>query len=134
MVERWAWSEHEDGYWNVCDSREEAIEEGREVLGGGSFYIGRRSPPAQPEQILDLDMRDVLDRTADDCGHEDWCIEGCEWPLPSRELFHALNADVRNVLAAWLDKHDLRPKWFVIADAERINGTEQMGRMESSIS
>ena len=107
MSGKWGHSTDEENYTGGCETREEAIAEGSGY--GGTYWVGRAIPPTQPEDMIDA--ADIVERIGED--HEDWSFDFCDWH-PTREQIDELTAEWRKSMAAWLDRHNLRPSWFVI--------------------
>ena len=81
-----------------------------DLLDGESFSIGQCSPPIQPEDMWDA--ADWLEHVSvQDDYSGDWAED---WDRSTKEQREELEAEVRTVLAAWLDRHKLRPTHFTI--------------------
>lgn len=101
------WGEHYEGDF---DSEEEAAKEAAAVFGDGSFYVGCKRKPRQPETFINADG--MLDRLGE--GDEDWSSDWCEWDYPTREQIAELQTQFEATMASWLDRHNLRPRWFMV--------------------
>ena len=111
-----AWSISKDGelYRGRYSTKDEAIAEAMGVHGYKSFYVGRCVPPVQPEQHWNAE--DWLEHVS--CQDEYSCEWADDWDESTRKLREELEVEVRAVMAAWLDRHGLRPKFWMIEDAE----------------
>ena len=108
MDKKWSLSTDQEHYHGTFGSRDEAIAEGRSYYK--RFWVGQCVTPTQPEEIWDASnwLETVW------C-HEDYQGDWAEGQVsPSKEQLHELSAQVTPVIAAWLDRHNLRPKHFVI--------------------
>lgn len=102
-------------YHGDYGSIEEAMSEG--TNSGRAFWIGECEPPTQPEDLWDAD--EWLEYVS--C-QDEYCNEWAEdWDQSTKEHRAELEAMVRPVLAAWLDKHDLRPKFYNIVNAKKFD-------------
>ena len=104
----WSISRDQERYDGLYPTAEAAIEEGSQYAE--PFWIGQCLDPTQPEDLWDATVwiEDVF-------SHEDYGGEWAEGHFdPSREQILELEAEVRPVMAAWLDRHGLRPKFWNI--------------------
>ena len=109
MSDKWSVSRDGEIYHGEFDSREEAIEEGRE-WNEGPFWVGKREDPTQPEWFWNAEG--WIDSVLDQDGYRgDWASFG---DSVTKEQRKELEAEVRPILAAWLDRHGLRPTHFNI--------------------
>ena len=69
--------------------------------------------PREPETLIDAD--DILEKIVE-CDHDDYCMECAEGYLHSvpKDAKESLTEMLRKTLARWLDRHGLRPTWFVV--------------------
>lgn len=114
---RYSWSTDEERYYGdfatVEEALEEADQEGREE--GDAVFVGEQRLPDQPEDFWRAD--DWLEHVSE---QDDYCAEVSEdWEQSTKEQRSELESEVRKVLAAWLDKHSLRPKFWLITDARK---------------
>lgn len=101
---------------DVFQNEADAIEEGTVGYNGVPFWIGRVCPPTKPEDLFDVS--DWLERVACD---DDYAGEWSEdWDMSTKQQRAELESDVRKVIAAWLDRHNLRPTFFNVKDARLI--------------
>lgn len=79
--------------------------------------------PREPEMLIDAD--DILDKIVQ-CDHEDYCMECAEDYLLNvpNDAKNSLTEMLRTTLARWLDRHDLRPKWFVVGERWTVTAGE----------
>ena len=100
----------------LFDSREEAIEEGKEEFNGEGFFVGEAVNPVQPEKLFDA--TDWLDSVS--C-YEDYDVEWAEeWDCSTKEQRKELESEVQAVMAKWLDKYDLRPKFYNVINCKWV--------------
>lgn len=90
-------------------TEQEAIDEAVS-WGVDVFYVGKPEKPSQPEEFWCVDDWISQVNEQDDYGGE----YAEDWYDGSREQEKELDEQVRPVLAAWLDKHKLRPKHWII--------------------
>lgn len=102
-------------YSGEFDTREAAIAE-----LGACGWVGENVPPVQPEDWWEAS--DWLEHVScqDDYGG-DWAAD---WDQSTAEQRVELEKEVRAVMAAWLDRHCLRPRFWTITNAERIDNRE----------
>jgi hypothetical protein len=99
-----------------CDSREEAIEEGRRELGiepGGSFWICTGTMATAAEFMPSAE--DILQMAGEHA--QDECGEIAEdWPDISNEEGEELD----KFLEAWIEKHSPCSFWHVTGEPEQV--------------
>jgi len=124
QMNKYAISQDEERYSSfLFDSKEEAIEQGKEEFDGEGFFVGEAVAPPQPETLFDVD--DWLETV--NC-HEDYDVEWAEgWDTSTKEQRKELEDAVKITMAAWLDSHDLRPSFYNVINAVYIpSAVEQM--------
>lgn len=105
----------------IFDSREDAIEQGGEEFNGEGFYVGRAVSPASPESLFEVS--DWLETVS--CNGE-YDVEWAEdWDFSTKEQRKELEMEVQSVMAKWLDKYDLRPKFFNVVEVAYIPSTDE---------
>lgn len=108
---RYSHSRDGERYHGDFSTPEEAA---REALAGcsvGSWvWVGEAVPPTPPENCWDAS--DWLEHVScqDDYDND----FGIDWDTSTPQLRAELEAEVRQVMAAWLDRHGLRPMHFTI--------------------
>lgn len=113
---KYCWSTDGEIYHGEFETPEEALGEASDTNPGRkSFYVGETCPPTQPE---------LLWRAYDWLGyvscHDEYSGEWAEdWDQSTPEQRDELEAEVRPILAAWLDRHGLRPKFFTVSNEVR---------------
>ena len=115
MSEKWAISTDGESYHHQFDTVEDAIAEGKHH--GGRFYVGKCVAPEPPENLFD---RWSVDRWIDSevREHDDYSGEWAADAIPAtREQQNELAEQIRPVIAAWLDRHKLRPTFWNIEPA-----------------
>ncbi len=119
----WAISGNEENYWGSEPTKEAAVEEGKCLYHDSIFWIGRRVKPTQPEEFWRAD--DWLEHVA--CQDEyltDWA-EGWDSAI-TREQMMELETSVQKIMGEWLDRHNHRPAFYGIEDAEKIQPNNQI--------
>jgi hypothetical protein len=113
----WAISSDGENYgYTTFPTEDAAIAEGVEYYAGEPFYVGKLEEPPQPEEFFDC--ADWLECVS--C-QDDYAGEHAEdWDDSTKEQRDELNEEVRKVLAAWLDRHNLRPTFFNVTHPKRI--------------
>ena len=111
---KWSYSfDEETFHGSEIESVEGAIAEAlseSEHGDGRRFWIGQCESPIQPEDMWNA--ADWLEHVSvQDDYSGDWAED---WDRSTKEQRKELEAEVRAVLAAWLDRHKLRPTHFKI--------------------
>lgn len=120
-------SGNEENYSGRFDTIEEAIAEAAEGYEWTTFWIGEHEPPRQPETFWDMDPWIDHVSEQDDYGGE-WAED---WFCCSKDQRLELEAEVRKAMAAWLDKHGLRPKFWMVNKATKyvvVDGIAQVAK------
>lgn len=114
----YSFSYDEENYQQEFDSIEDACKEAAscDPEEHACFWVGEVVPPPAPEDFFDVD--DWIDRVQDQdeyCG--DWADHWCD---ATKEQLEEANRAVRSALAAWLDRHGLRPTFFNVEHAKEF--------------
>ncbi|NCX94328.1 MAG: hypothetical protein EBX40_06610 [Gammaproteobacteria bacterium] len=110
-------------YDTIDDALDEAFAWDAEKV----VYIGECKRPPQPESIWEAD--DWLETVS--C-QDEYSIEVAEgWDRATKEQKEELETAVRNVMAEWLDKHDLRPKFYLVDEVGAFTREEWESRKAS---
>lgn len=112
----YAYSFDGETYHGKFATAEEAIAEGFASSSRNTLWIGEAHPPIQPEDLWDTD--DWLEHVS--CQDEylgDWAED---WDESTDEQREELEREVRAVVAAWLDRHGLRPRFFTIKNERKV--------------
>jgi hypothetical protein len=106
LIGKWSISRNEENYYGLFETLEEAIEEGIQY---GTFWAGQCVAPIAPEQLFDGNvLRDWIDQHV--LEHDDYAGEWADGAVDaSREELNELAEELRPLIAAWLDRHALRP-------------------------
>lgn len=114
---KYAYSYNEENYQGDCDSREAAAAEAfAEDPEATVIWVGEVVPPPQPEGYWDAE--DWIEHVAiQDEYATHW---GEDWDGSTKEQRQELETEVRAVLAAWLDRHDMRPTFFNIDNPKKV--------------
>lgn len=125
---KWALSTDEEMYHGTFDSMEEAIEEGNQY-DVPTFWIGQVVDPVQPEELFDRSsVREWLEQSVYE--HDDYLGEWAEGAVyPSDEQADELAAEIRPIIAAWLERHKLRPNHWNI-DPKTVRKVNRKGGAE----
>lgn len=101
-----------ENFHSKCPTIEAAIEEAIHDYDYEHFWVGRVIPPPQPETLWAAE--DWLEHVSvQDEYSGEWAEE---WDGSTDDQRAELETEVRRVMAAWLDRHQLRPKFFNITD------------------
>lgn len=111
MKTQYAYSHNEENYHGFFDSREDAIAEAiTDCECGKEVWTGEIETPIPENHV---EARYVLEQVAcqDDFSGE-WADD---WPESNMEQEKELTEALRKTFSEWLDKHDLRPRFYNIA-------------------
>ena len=122
-------STNEEDYHGKFETIKEALEEAVNEYAYESFWLGKCRPPRQPEKFVNVDG--MLDGLGD--GHEDWGGDWAEWDWPSSDQIAELQKEFESVMAAWLDRHKLRPRWFCIDEAVKYVVVDGVAQLASAV-
>jgi hypothetical protein len=118
----WSCSTNEETYNGKFETREMAISAALAKVGEGEpFWVGECRSPIPPETYFDIDAWIEQVDCQDDYSPE--CAE--HWFCASKEQIAEVEAEVAKVLGAWLDRHNLRPAFWLIRESEmfrRVDG------------
>jgi hypothetical protein len=121
--ERWCYSRNEEGGWVISDayvSKADAVTAAMgelEIEPGDTFYTAR-ALPLTPEWIgaeaaLQLDVADTIDdRVLAEVG----CDDGID---VTKGMLDDLRGGMATLIAVWLGKYNLTPKWNRLEEVER---------------
>lgn len=120
----WAYSLDGHNYGYAFDSKDEAIQEAREVAkeyGDGFFYVGRIEWFTPNVNIAEDLICHLQDQAVDKVGeYSDGYLE-----YVSRKEKDELNHEIEKVFNAWIEKHpEHKPYFFTIPEAEKYNVNE----------
>lgn len=116
MSDKWAYSTDGDQYVGEFEHWHEAASEGLDESSGDVVWVGRCEPPTDPENYIDADFLMDHIRCQDEYNHE-WAED---WPGATQAQMDELTDAVRHVIAEWIDRHGLAPKFFSIPDPIRV--------------
>ena len=110
---KWSLSTDEETYHGIFDSEQDAIDEGK-ATETGWFYVGKCMRPVQPEMLFDsTSVEDWIGGRVWD--HEDYSGEWAEGEFsPTESQMAELAEQIKPVIAAWLDRQNLRTTFFVL--------------------
>lgn len=109
---KFAISTDEEYFYGEYESIEDAVQEATHGHGYEVFFVGECIAPRQPEEYWDAE--DWLEHVSCQDVYGSDCAE--DWDDSSQEDREELEEEVRQVMAEWLDRKKLRPKFFVIDD------------------
>lgn len=113
LIGKWSISHDEESFFGVFSSAEEAITEGRKH-GERKFWIGQCVSPTPPENLF---CENCIESWINNVvlEHNDYLGEWAEGALETtRKQREELANLIQPVIAAWLDRHNLRPTHFNI--------------------
>ncbi len=82
----------------------------KEVKPHGQIWVGVQRAPMQPEYYWDAD--DWLEHVSCQEDYSGDCAD--DWDISTKDEQDELNAEVREVLAKWLDRHGNRPQFWIV--------------------
>lgn len=109
-----SYSFDEQEYNGAFATREEAIAEA-EAEDNGIFWTGENVPATAPEDWWEAE--DWLEHVS--CQDEYNGDHADGWDHSSKSQRAELESLVRPILAAWLDRHSLRPKFFNVTNIKQ---------------
>ena len=112
----WSISADEEEYHDTYPTMEAAIEAGK-AAGFDRFWVGQCVMPAQPEALFDRwAIESWLEYRVWD--HPDYAGEWAQGAVSAtRDQCEELAEQIRPLIAAWLDRHKLRPTHWNIDPA-----------------
>lgn len=131
-------SRREDGgYSGEFDSREEAVFEEfsteQEELRRDQWlklgcWVGKIVSPSCPSLYIDANY--ILEHIA--C-QDEYCVDWAEnWPDSSKEQEAELTAEFQRVFLAWMEKHDLKPKFFNVDEIDYMTVEQALANLDSA--
>jgi hypothetical protein len=114
----WHISNSEEGYYyGDYSSREDAIASGHEEFSGDDFWIGEACPPKPLSH--GVFASEIIERATECLGQDD---ETWEEFNPAKEQLTELQSRIRGVIDEWVEASGLAPTWFLIQNADGIEG------------
>lgn len=115
MTERhWSYSTDEESYYGSFQTPDEAIAEAATIQA--EFWVGENIRPRQPESYWDVD--DWIEQVS--CSDEYSSDFAEDWFEGSVAQCLELKTEVQHVLSRWLDRHSLRPRFWVVENPVRF--------------
>jgi hypothetical protein len=112
-----SYSTDEERFHGQFETRGEAITEVlSETKSGQCFWVGENRAPTPPEDLWEAE--DWLEHVSCQDEYSGDYAEG--WDSANLKQREELEAEVRAVMAKWLDKHDLRPKFWCVDNVENL--------------
>lgn len=109
---KWSISTNEEHYHGTFDTMDEAIEEGKTYHR--TFWVGQCRTPEQPENLFDgYSVLRWLEGEVYE--HDDYSGDWAEGAVDATvEQCEELSNEITPLIAAWLDRHNLRPRHWLI--------------------
>lgn len=108
---KYSYSHDDEHFHGEYDTPEEAFAMSNE----DSAYVGENVAPTQPEDFWRA--YDWLEHVS--C-QDEYSMDAAEgWDDSTKEQLSELETEVRKVMAAWLDRHGLRPKFWIVENVKR---------------
>lgn len=121
---KWLFSQNEE-YWdsvNEFDSKEEAIEFGKEEYPYEDFYVGQMYDLKFEEKELYDSSERIIGELSDNLYEQvGECSENW-WISITKEQEEDLNKMINETVIKWIEKNKLQPSCFKIDDVELIKG------------
>ena len=113
VANKWAWTVDEEHYDGPFDTWEEAAQEAG--TPGETVLVGQCRAPGTVEYI---DAALLIDRILE---HDDYGMDCAEHSLSySQTQLDELTTTIRAAFTAWMDKHGLRPNFFVVDSSKTV--------------
>lgn len=121
---KYSYNTDEGVYHGEYASKSAACDEAAAHVGvGGHFWVGECVDPPQPETLWRAE--DWLEHVSVQDGYSgDWA-DG--WDGSTKEQRKELEVEVQKVMAAWLDRHKLRPQFWNIQNPQRFYVAGKVG-------
>ena len=122
LTGKWSISRDEENYFGTFETYEQALAAAAEYE---SCFVGQCVAPIAPEDLFDGDvLRGWIDHYV--LQHDDYLGEWAQSAILATPAQHnELAAEMRPLIAAWLDRHGLRPThWNIDPQSVRFVGTE----------
>lgn len=113
MSNKWSISTDEERYDGQYDTIDEAIAAGK-ANGHSEFWVGQCVPPTPPELLFtnwSVERWIDSDVWSDEEYSGSWAEDSVK---PTPEQIEELAEEIRPLIAAWLDRHNLRPQFWNI--------------------
>lgn len=119
---KWAYADTSDEEnWNICDSEDEAIREGKFFCAGHSYYIAKANL-IQPPRIK---IQGILDQISEDI-YEITDEERADFTLRLKpELVDMLDGKLNATYQEWLKEHGIKCDYYEI-DGPSIRQIEKV--------
>ncbi len=112
--EIWGWSEDQEHYHSHCDTKEDAIAEGRTSCDG-DFYVGMGEHPSQLQFAPDVEriVEDMGEAAYEECGDA-----AEDWP----EVTDSAKGKLRTMIELWMIEHV--PCTFYMIESDTVEKIE----------
>ena len=116
MASKFSYSFNVEDYSGEFDTPEEAVEEAfAEDEDATVCSVAENVPAPAPESYFDA--RDWLDNVSN---QDPYSIDAAiDWDESTKEQRAELEKEVRAVMGAWLDRHKLRPRFWLVKNAKK---------------
>lgn len=123
---KYSYSTDQENYSGQFDTISAACDEAAAQVGEGrDFWVGENVEPPQPEVYFDAEW--WLDHVSEQDEYSgDWASG---WECSTKEQREELEREVRAVMAAWLDRHKLRPQFWNVKNAQRYFVAGKIGEV-----
>lgn len=112
----YSWSVDEERYFGDFATVEDALLDAQsEDEDVKVVYVGERRSPTPPEDWWNAE--DWLEHVS--CQDDYQIDQASDWDESTKEQKEDLESEVRKVMAAWLDRHSLRPQFWLIEKAKK---------------
>jgi hypothetical protein len=123
-MSEYSYSTNEENYDGTYASIKAACDAAAADVGvGGHFWVGENVPPPQPE--FRWDAEDWLEQVS--CQDEYSIDAAVGWDQSTKVEREELEALVRPILAAWLDRHGNRPQFWMIEKPQKYYVAGKVG-------
>lgn len=118
---KWTFSRDEENFCNdEFDTRNEAIEAGRDYYDSDPFYVGQIESPGLG---VTVDVSAIFERI-----NENMCDKCGEWANDylmdtKQEHNNELEQELCEVIARWIERYGYQPTFYTVTNIEEIEGT-----------
>ena len=112
LVGKYATSTNEEVFSGEYATLQEALDEAAVGYAYTTFWVGVMANPTPPEEFWIAE--DWLEHVSIQDEYNTGWSDG--WDTSTKEQREELEAEIRPILAKWLDKYDLRPCFFTVTN------------------
>lgn len=126
-MSEWSFSLDEERYEGQFKSMGDAIFAAlKEADEGALFWVGENRPPTQPEEWWEAE--NWLEHVSCQDEYDSDCADS--WDNSTKEQREELEIEVRKILGAWLDRHGLRPGFWIVREPTEFRKTRGAAVMQ----